>query len=83
MKPLRNIVFIKSDEQRGETKAGLILPENASDKPIKGTIEAAGSECKEVKVGDRVLFKKYGPDEVELDEGTFMVGDETDILAIL
>lgn len=93
IKPLSNHLFIEAVEEEKITKSGILLPENVEkEKPIKGKITAVGSgkmnEKSEripmsVKVGDIVLFKKYGPDEIEIDGKKYLVGDEDDILAIL
>ncbi len=92
-KPLSNHVFIEPIEEEKKSKSGIVLPETAEkEKPVKGKILAVGpgklSEKGErtpmsVKIGDVVLFKKYGPDEVELDGKKYLVGDEDDILAII
>lgn len=92
-KPLSNHLFIEPIEEEKITKSGIVLPETAEkEKPIQGKIIAVGpgklNEKGEripmsVKVGDIVLFKKYGPDEVELDGKKYLVGDEDDILAII
>lgn len=92
-KPLSNHIFIEPQEEEKTTKSGIVLPDTAEkERPIKGKILAVGpgklNEKGEripmsVKVGDVVLFKKYGPDEVEIDEKKYLVGDEEDILAIL
>lgn len=93
IKPLSNHLFIEAVEEEKITKSGILLPENVEkEKPIKGKIIAIGNgkinEKGEripmsVKVGDIVLFKKYGPDEIEIDGKKYLVGDEDDILAIL
>lgn len=93
IKPLSNHLFIEAVEDEKKTKSGIVLPETAEkEKPIKGKIIAVGSgkmnEKGEripmsVKVGDIVLFKKYGPDEIEIDSKKYLVGDEDDVLAIL
>jgi len=79
-------------DQEKMTKSGIVLPENASEKPTQGTIVAVGPGKRNdkgeiiamsVKIGDRVLFKKYGPDEIELDGKKYLVGDEDDVLAII
>lgn len=92
-KPLSNHVFIEPTEEEAVTKSGIVLPDTAEkEKPVKGKIIAAGPgkvtekgdlTPMSVKVGDMVLFRKYGPDEVELDGKKYLVGDENDILAIL
>ena len=93
LKPLSNHVFLEAIEEDKTTKSGIVLPETAEkEKPVKGKIIAAGPGkmndkgeriAMSVKVGDTVLFKKYGPDECEMDGKKYLVGDEDDILAIL
>ncbi len=80
-------------EEEKTTKSGIVLADTAEkEKPTRGKIVAVGpgktNEKGErvpmsVKVGDTVLFKKYGPDEVEVEGKKYLVGDEDDILAIL
>ncbi len=92
-KPLSNHIFIEPIEEESKTKSGIVLPDTAEkERPIKGKIIAVGpgklNEKGErvpmsVKVGDVVLFKKYGPDEIEIDNKKYLVGDEDDILAII
>ena len=92
-KPLSNHVFIEPLKEEKATKSGIVLPETAEkEKPMVGKILAVGpgklNEKGEVmpmsvKVGDKVLFKKYGPDEIEVDGKKYLVGEETDILAII
>lgn len=92
-KPLSNHLFIEPQEEEKTTKSGIVLPDTAEKgRPTKGKILATGpgkiSEKGElipmsVKVGDIVLFKKYGPDEIEFEGKKYLVGDEGDILAIL
>lgn len=92
-KPLSNRLFIEPIEEESVTKSGIVLPDTAEkEKPIKGKVVATGpgklNEKGEripmaVKVGDVVLFKKYGPDEIEIEDKKYLVGDEEDILAII
>jgi len=92
-KPLSNHVFIEPLEEEKKTQSGIVLPDTAEkEKPIKGKVIAIGpgkvNEKGErlpmtVKVGDMVLFKKYGPDEIEINNKKYLVGEEEDILAIL
>lgn len=93
LKPLSNHLFIEPIEEEKTTKSGIVLPETVEkEKPIKGAVIAVGpgklNEKGErtpmsVKIGDIVLFKKYGPDEIEIGDKKYLVGDEDDILAIL
>ncbi len=92
-KPLSNHIFLEPLAEEKMTKSGIVLPETADkEKPIMGTVLAIGPGKKNdkgelqpmsVKVGDKVLFKKYGPDEIEVDGKKYLVGDEDDILAIV
>ncbi len=93
LKPLSNRVFIEPINEDKTTKSGLVIPETSEkEKPIKGKILATGPGKRNekgeivlmsVKVGDVVLFKKYGPDEIEIDGKKYLVGEEEDILAII
>lgn len=92
LKPLSNHILIEPMSDEKTTKSGIVLPENAENKPTKGKIIAAGpGKINEdgklipisVKIGDVVLFKKYGPDEIEIDGTKYLIGEETDVLAII
>jgi chaperonin GroES len=93
IKPLSNHVFIEPLEEETTTKSGIVLPDTADKgRPVKGKIIAVGPGKLDdkgeripmsIKVGDTVLFKKYGPDEFELEDKEYLVGDEDDILAIV
>ncbi len=91
-KPLSNRLFIEGLSAEKTTKSGIVLPENSSgEKPMMGTVVAVGPGktvegklvAMTVKVGDKVLFKKYGPDEIEIEGKKYLVGDEDDVLAVL
>ncbi|PIR87949.1 MAG: co-chaperone GroES [Candidatus Harrisonbacteria bacterium CG10_big_fil_rev_8_21_14_0_10_45_28] len=92
LKPLSNRIIIEPDSMEKETKSGIVLPESATgEKPRMGTVVAIGPGKLErgqiipmsVRVGDRVLFKKYGPDEIEINGKELLVGEEDDILAVI
>ncbi len=93
LKPLNDRVFIEPVEEEKTTKSGIVIPDTADkEKPIKGKVAAVGPGkldekghrvSMSVKVGDIVLFKKYGPDELEVDGKKYLVGEEADILAII
>ncbi len=92
-KPLSNHLFIEPMEEEKVTKSGIVLPDSAQkEKPMVGTVIAIGPGkvnekgdrvAMSVKVGEKVLFKKYGPDEVELEGKKYLVGDEDDVLAVI
>jgi len=93
IQPLSNHVFIEPLADEKTTRSGIVIPDTADkERPIRGKVFAVGpgklNENGErvpmsVKEGDTVLFKKYGPDEIEVDGKKYLVGDEDDILAIV
>ena len=93
IKPLSNHIFLEALGEEKTTKSGIVLPETSEkEKPVKGKVSAVGPGklndkgeriTMSVKVGDIVLFKKYGPDEIEIEGKKYLVGDEEDILAII
>lgn len=93
LKPLNDHLFIEPIAEKKMTKSGIVLPDSVEkEKPMKGRVVAAGpgrlnergARVKmSVKVGDLVLFKKYGPDEIQVDGKKYLVGEEADILAII
>ncbi|HUY69812.1 MAG TPA: co-chaperone GroES [Candidatus Tyrphobacter sp.] len=92
-KPLSNHIFLEPVEEEKTTKSGIVIPDTVEkEKPMKGKVIAAGPgklndkgerSPMSVKVGDLVLFKKYGPDEIEMEGKKYLVGDEDDVLAVL
>ncbi|MFO7310427.1 MAG: co-chaperone GroES [Bacillota bacterium] len=89
--PLGDRVVVKPIEQEEKTKGGIVLPDTAKEKPQEGEVLAVGSGRLlengqrvplEVKVGDRVVFSKYGGTEIKLDGETYIILRESDILAI-
>jgi chaperonin GroES len=96
--PLSDHVFLQSLTEEQTTKSGIVIPETAEkERPVRGKIVAVGpgklNDKGErvplsVKVGQIVLFKKYGPDEIELRDETgkkveYLAAREEDILAII
>lgn len=85
--PLAGYVVVKRLEEASKTPSGIYLTDEAKEKPQKGEVKAvgAGKEGKkpQVKVGQMILFKKYGPTEVEMDGEEVLLLEEEDILAIL
>ena len=75
--PLADRIVLEQLEQEEQTKSGIILPDSAQEKPKIGV----GAEVKEVKEGDVVLYKSYGPDDVKVDGKDYMIAKEEDILA--
>lgn len=91
IKPLGDRVLVRQLEGEEKSKAGIILPDSAKEKPQEGEVLAVGEgkyiEGKliplAVKKGDKVLFSKYGGDEIKVDGEELKILQESDILAIL
>ncbi len=92
IRPLNDRVLVKRLEGEEVTKGGIIIPDSAKEKPIEGEIVATGSGklndkgervAIDLKVGDKVLFSKYGGTEVKLDGEDFLIMREDDILGVI
>ena len=92
IKPLYDRVVIKRMEEEKMSAGGIVIPDSATEKPIKGEVIAVGDgkaldngslRAPKVKVGDKVLFGKYSGTEVKLDGTDLLVVKEDDIFAIL
>ena len=92
IQPLGKRVLVQPDEVEQVTKGGLVLPPSANDekRPATGTVltlgvgKRKGEDIKfDVKVGDRIYFKKYSPEEIEIEGKKYLLLDTDDILAIL
>lgn len=91
LKPLGDKVVVEPSEGEEKTKSGIVLPDTAKEKPQEGKIMAVGSgryeEGKriplEVKVGDTVIYSKYGGTEVKVEETEYLILSESDILAVM
>lgn len=87
VKPLSDRVLIKPTPAEEVTATGIIIPDTAKEKPLRGTVLAVGpgtkDETMQVKVGDVVLYGKYAGTEVEIDRETVLIMRQSDILAIL
>jgi len=88
IKPLSDRVLIEPISVEEKTKSGIILPDTADkEKPEQGRVIEVGpgkkDESMNVKKGDIVLFTKYGPNEIKIDNKEYLIAREEDILAIL
>ncbi|MBT4790400.1 MAG: co-chaperone GroES [Halobacteriovoraceae bacterium] len=92
VKPLQDRVLVKRLEEETKTASGIIIPDNAKEKPSEGEIMAVGPgyinqdgslRALEVKVGDKVLFEKWGGSEIKVDGQEFLMMKEEKILGIL
>ena len=87
IKPLADRVLVEPIEAETKTASGIIIPDNAKEKPQKGKVMAVGKGTKEnpttVKVGDTVLYGKYSGTELKFEGNDYLIMSEKDILAIL
>ncbi len=92
LKPLADRVVVKPAEAEEKTAGGIILPDTVKEKPVEGTIIAAGpgkvaddgkAVKMEVKVGDKVLYGKYSGTEVTINGEEYLIMRESDIFGIL
>ena len=92
VRPLNDRILVKRLEEEETTKGGIIIPDSAKEKPAEGEVIAVGKGKMndkgdrvemDVKVGDRVLFSKYGGTDVKLDGVDHLIMREDDILAVV
>lgn len=87
IKPLADRVLVETIEAETKTASGIIIPDNAKEKPQKGKVMAIGKGTKDssmtVKVGDLVLYGKYSGTELKLEGKDYLIMSEKDILAIV
>jgi chaperonin GroES len=85
--PLADRVIIKQSDAETTTTSGIIIPDTAQEKPQKGIVKSVGKGTKEnpitLKVGDTVLYSKYGGTELQFQGEDFLIMRESDILAII
>ena len=80
--PLGKRVLVERLEDVKTTASGIIIPDNAKEKPLSGKVLAVSSEVEGVSVGDSVVFAKYGGTEVVLDGKTYLVLKIEDVLGV-
>jgi chaperonin GroES len=92
VRPLNDRVLVKRLEEEEMTKGGIIIPDSAKEKPAEGEVIAVGKGKMndkgdriklDIKVGDRVLFSKYGGTDVKIDGEDHLIMREDDILAVV
>jgi len=92
IKPLSDRIVVQPAEAEETTKGGIILPDTAKEKPVEGTVVAAGPGKKsddgklvemEIKVGDKVLYGKYSGTEITIEGEEYLIMRESDIFAIV
>lgn len=91
-KPLQDRILVKRVEGEEKTASGIIIPDNAKEKPAEGKVVAVGAgktlddgkvRKPDVKAGDRVLFSKYAGSEIKIDGTEHVILREDDVLGVL
>ena len=92
MRPLHDRVIVKRLEAEQTTKGGIVIPDSAAEKPIKGKVIAVGKgkilengsvQPMDLKVGDIILFGKYSGNEVKIDGEELVVMSESEVMAVI
>jgi chaperonin GroES len=93
LKPLGDRIVVKVLESEERTKSGIVIPDTAKEKPQKATVVAVGPGKineengnripMDLKVGQTVVFAKYGGTEIKLDGDEYLILSERDVLAVL
>jgi chaperonin GroES len=92
LRPLHDRVIVKRSEEERTSPGGIVIPDTAAEKPIRGEVLAIGrgkilengeTRALDVKVGDKVLFGKYSGTEVKVDGDDLLVMREEDIMAVI
>ena len=93
IRPLSNYILIEPIKEEEKTKAGILLPDTVEkEKPEQGRVISVGPGKKtaagkviplDVKSGDKVLFTKYGPNEIKVEGKEYLIAREEDILAVV
>ncbi len=81
--PLGERVLVKAVVEEKKTASGIIIPDNAKEKPNKAEVVAVSSEVETVKLGDTVVFGKYAGTEIAIDGDAFLILEKKDILGII
>ena len=91
-KPLHDRVLVRRIEQDNKTTGGIIIPDNAKEKPVEGEVIAVGPGARDdsgklvaldVKAGDRIVFAKWSGTEIKVDGEELLMMKEDDILAVV
>jgi chaperonin GroES len=79
--PLGDNIVAQSEEAATKTASGLYLPDSATEKPKTAKVVAVGKLVKEIKVGDKIVYKSYSTTDVKIAKETYIIVKEEDVLA--
>ncbi len=92
VRPLHDRVIVKRLESENVSAGGIVIPDSAAEKPVQGKVVAVGKgkiledgsvRALDVKIGDKILFGKYGGTEVKVDGDELLVMREEDVMAVI
>ena len=92
IRPLHDRVIVKREDEERKSPGGIVIPDTAAEKPIRGKIVAVGKgkilengnvRPLDLKVGDKILFGKYGGTEVKVDGDELLVMREEDVMGVI
>ena len=83
IKPLGDRVVAVREEAKTQTASGLYLPDSSKEKPVAAEVKAVGGDVKNVKVGDKIVYKEYSTTDLKIDGTEYLIVREEDILATL
>jgi chaperonin GroES len=83
IQPLADYVVAQQEEAETKTASGLYLPDKAQEKPKIAKVVAVGKQAKEVKSGDRIVYKSYSTTDVKVGAEEYILVKEEDILATI
>ncbi len=81
LKPLADRVVAVKDEIKSKTATGFYLPESAKEKSSLAVVKAIGPDVKNIKVGEKIVYKEYSTTELKIDGTEYLIVKEEDVLA--
>lgn len=83
LKPLKDRVVAFKEQPKEKTASGLLLPSDSKEKPAYAVVESVGPDVKEIKKGDKIIYKEYSGTNIKLNDTEYLILDEKDILATM
>jgi chaperonin GroES len=92
LQPIGDRIVVQRDESEERTSGGIVLPDTAKDKPTRGVVLAVGTgrllndgtrSTMQLRVGNRIIFTSYAPDELQIGEDKVLLMREEDVLAVI
>ena len=83
LKPLQDHIVAKKEVPAEKTASGFFMPGDAKEKPSYATVESVGPDVKNIKKGDKIIFKEYSTTDIKLGDAQYLIVKEEDVLAIL